>query len=298
MTDEVAALVLRDNDGPDPRALQLAARRRRAMLDVHVALPATRSSGRGRLDRALELLPTDDELAERAAAGGGPDHARVRRPAGLHEDRDRSASCSPPTLPEDPFLRPELVQVLPARSAHRYADQIREHPLRREIIATRVTNAIVDRAGTTFVFRLAEEDGHGRIPTSPARTWRLGRSSGWRTLWTQIEALDDVPTAGADPASCSRCGRLAERATRWLLRNRRQPLDIASTMAHFGPAVPLLADEIPRLFAGSEETDEAFRAAVAASPSTGSRKPGHAGGHAPGAVLRVGRHRRSLRNRS
>jgi glutamate dehydrogenase len=66
---------------------------------------------------------------------------------------------------------------------------------------------------------------------------------------------------------------LAERASRWLLRNRRQPLDIRSTVEHFRSAVPVLADEIPRLFAGTDEAGEAFGSAVASFTADGVPEP-------------------------
>ena len=73
-------------------------------------------------------------------------------------------------VPEDPFLGRELEQYFPEVLRSRYADQIREHPLRREIIATRVTNSVVDRAGTTFIFRLTEETGMAAPDVARAHT--------------------------------------------------------------------------------------------------------------------------------
>ena len=164
-------------------------------------------------------------------------------------------------LPDDPFLAAELVNYFPTAVRNRYADRLADHPLRREIVATRVTNAMVNRAGSTFAFRLAEEVGLPlpHIARAHIASWEI---FGLAALQSEIESLTDVPT-GVQIRLLLDVRTLAERATRWLLRNRRQPLDIAGTVQHFAPAVPLLADEIPRLFADTAETDEAFRAAVA-----------------------------------
>jgi glutamate dehydrogenase len=258
MTDEVAELVLSDN-AAQTRALYNAAAQSRAMLDVHVRYLRTLERS-GRLNRALEFLPTDDELTERAATGRGlvmPEFAVLLAYSKIWIYDELLAS----DLPEDAFLSTELVDYFPTAVRHRYADRLPEHPLRREIIATGVTNAMVNRAGSTFAFRLAEEIGLPvpHIARAHIASWEIFGLAG---LQAEIESL-----AGVSPEAQIRLllevRTLAERASRWLLRNRRQPLDIRSTVEHFGPAVPLLADEIPRLLAGSEEADEALGAAIA-----------------------------------
>jgi glutamate dehydrogenase len=258
MTDEVAELVLSDN-AAQTRALYNAAAQSRAMLDVHVRYLRTLERS-GRLNRALEFLPTDDELTERAATGRGlvmPEFAVLLAYSKIWIYDELLAS----DLPEDAFLSTELVDYFPTAVRHRYADRLPEHPLRREIIATGVTNAMVNRAGSTFAFRLAEEIGLPvpHIARAHIASWEIFGLAG---LQAEIESL-----AGVSPETQIRLllevRTLAERASRWLLRNRRQPLDIRSTVEHFGPAVPLLADEIPRLLAGSEEADEALGAAIA-----------------------------------
>jgi glutamate dehydrogenase len=258
MTDEVADLVLHDN-AAQTRALYNARAQARAMLDVHVRyLNALERSGR--LNRGLEFLPTDDELAERAAAGGGlvlPEFAVLLAYSKIWIYDELLAS----DFPEDAFLSAELADYFPTAIRGRYADRLTDHPLRREIIATCVTNAMVNRAGTTFAFRLAEEVGLPvpHIARAHIASWEI---FGLEQLQAEIESLADVST-DAQIRLRLEVRTLAERASRWLLRNRRQPLDIRGTVEHFGPAVPLLADEIPRLLAGSEEADEASDAAVA-----------------------------------
>ncbi|MCV2489243.1 NAD-glutamate dehydrogenase [Geodermatophilus sp. YIM 151500] len=258
MTDEVAELVLRDNLA-QTRALYNAHAQARAMLDVHVRF--LRSLERsGRLNRALECLPTDDELAERAATGRGlvmPEFAVLLAYSKIWTYDEVLASG----LPDDAFLSAALAGYFPTAVRQRFADRLPEHPLRREIVATCVTNAMVNRAGSTFAFRLAEETGLPvpHIARAHIASWEI---FGLADLQAEIESLADVSTE-VRIRLLLEVRTLAERASRWLLRNRRQPLDIRSTVAHFAPAVPALADEIPRLLAGSEEADEAFGAAVA-----------------------------------
>jgi glutamate dehydrogenase len=257
MTDEVAELVLRDNRA-QTRALYNATAQARAMLEVHVRY--LRALERwGRLNRTLEFLPTDDELAERAAAGRGlvmPEFAVLLAYSKIWIYDELLAS----DLPDDVFLSAELANYFPAALRNRYADRLPDHPLRREIIATCVTNAVANRAGSTFAFRLAEETGLPvpHVARAHVASWEI---FGLAELQAEIEALADVSTE-TQIRLLLEVRTLAERASRWLLRNRRQPLDISSTVEHFAPAVPLLADEIPRLLAESEEADEAFRATI------------------------------------
>ena len=264
MTDEVAELVLADN-AAQTRALYNARAQANAMLDVHLRFLAALERG-GRLNRALEFLPTDEELTERATVGGGlvlPELAVLLAYSKLWICDELLAS----DLPDDPFLSAELVGYFPSAIRERYADRLAEHPLRREIIATRVTNELVNRAGSTYAFRMAEGAGLAvpHIARAHIAAWEI---FGLTELQFRIESLDDVPT-DVRIRLLLEVQTLAERASRWLLRNRRQPLDIRSTVDHFGSAVPLLVDEIPRLLAASSEVDEAFDAAVTDFVSAG-----------------------------
>jgi glutamate dehydrogenase len=264
MTDEVAELVLADNAG-QTRALYNARAQAHALRDVHMRYMNVLERT-GRLNRALEFLPTDDELAERGAAGIGlvmPEFAVLLAYSKIWIYDELLAS----ELPDDEFLAAELLDYFPTAVQHRYADRLPDHPLRREIIATRVTNAMVNRAGSTFAFRLSEEVGLPvpHIARAHIAGWEI---FGLAQLQAEIESLADVST-DVRIRLLLEVRTLAERASRWLLRNRRQPLDIRGTVEHFGPAVPALADEIPRLLAGTDESDEAFGSAVASFTADG-----------------------------
>jgi glutamate dehydrogenase len=243
MTDDVAAQVLGDNDS-QTRALYIAAAQAPAMRDVHVRyLEALERSGR--LDRGLEQLPTTEGLRDRDDSGGGltmPEFAVVLAYSKIALFDELLAS----DVPEDPFLGRELEQYFPEVLRSRYADQIRKHPLRREIIATRVTNSVVDRAGTTFIFRLTEDTGMAAPDVARAHT-AAREIFGLRALWGQIAAVDDIVSTDTHITLLLEVRRLAERATRWLLRNRTQPLDIAAVTEFFRPGVRELALLIPKL---------------------------------------------------
>jgi glutamate dehydrogenase len=117
--------------------------------------------------------------------------------------------------------------------------EIQEHAR----IPTRVTNSVVDRAGTTFTFRLTGETGMAAPDVARAHT-AAREIYGLRALWAQIAALDDVLETDTQITLLLEVRRLAERATRWLLRNRAQPLDIAATTEFFRPGVQELTVRI------------------------------------------------------
>jgi glutamate dehydrogenase len=261
MTDEVERLVLRDNS-LQTQALSIADAQSSSMLDVHSRYLRHLEQA-GRLDRALEFLPDDETLAERKAAGGGlvaPEFAVLLAytKIGLYDDLLAS------DLPDDPDAV-ELERYFPRELSQRFPDRLGRHQLRREITASRVTNGLVNRAGTTFVFRLGEETG--AHPADIARAFIVARAVfDLRSLWQAIEALDGKVAAQTQIQLMLRSRVLLERATRWLIRNRPRPLDIAACVEQFRPGAKILAARVSELLGASArdaagESSRAFETA-------------------------------------
>jgi glutamate dehydrogenase len=262
MTDEVARLVLRDSY-TQTQALSLALAQAPGMLDVHDRL--IRSLERaGKLDRALEALPDADAIADRATARLGltqPELALVL----AYSKITLYAALLESDLPEDPYLARELAAYFPSPLPERFASQMERHHLRREIIATHVTNSLVDRAGTTFVFRIGEDTG--APPSDIARAYAIAREVfEMSRFWEDVEALDNVVAADIQLAMLLEARRLVERATRWLLRNRRRPLDIAAEVGRFAPGARALSEALPEILVEGERAawDEHVSSLVAA----------------------------------
>jgi glutamate dehydrogenase len=237
MTDEVAALVLRDNYRQS-RALDNAQAQSPEMEEVHARFIRMLEAAK-HLDRTVERLPTDDQLADRQHAGLGlttPELAVLLAYAKIELEEALLDS----DLPEDPDLLPELERSFPTAVRERCRARIRTHPLRREITATAVVNGLVNRAGMTFTFRLREETG----ATAPdvVRAHEAARAIfDQDALWREIEALDDTVGVEVQTQLYLASRRLVERATRWLLRQRRQPLPVAETVALFSVPIARLA---------------------------------------------------------
>src|ERR1043165_1659405 len=186
MTDEVAALVLRDNYF-QTQSLSVTGTLAPALLDAQERFIKTLEKA-GRLNRALEFLPSDEELAERRAAKPGltsPERAVLLAYAKIALNDELVGS----NVPDDPWVATALERYFPTPLRGRYKAQIYAHPLRREIIATHVANSMVNRVGSTLLHRMQEETG--AAAPDVVRAYLIVREVfGFVELWRASEALD------------------------------------------------------------------------------------------------------------
>ncbi len=257
MTDAVGQQVLHGSY-TQTQAISLALVQAPAMVDVHARLIRFLEQNAG-LNRKLEFLPSDDAIDERKAAHQGlvaPELAVVMAYIKIHLYRQLLDS----DLPEDGFLAHDLERYFPAPLPERYPEQMRGHRLKREIIATVVANQLVDRAGTTFAFRLLEETG--ALPAVLARAYATAREVlDMRSFWEQVEALDNQVSAQTQLGMLIEGRRLVERATRWLVRANPYQVSVAQTIRRFRPGAELLAAALPDALEGADR--EAFDARAA-----------------------------------
>ena len=243
MTDEVGELVLRDNY-QQTQAINQALALAFPMVDVH-ARYLHFLEHEGRLDRNLEFLPGDEELGERRSDNRGltaPEISILLSYSKITTYQDLLDSDAP----EDPYLSRELDNYFPTPLRDRFREQIHEHRLHRQITATHVTNSLVNRCGPSFVYRLGEETGAGAPDIS--RAYLAAREIfSLRPFWDAVEGLDNVVEARVQTHMMLDARKLAERATRWLLRYRRQPLDVGATISHFSEGANELAESIPAI---------------------------------------------------
>jgi len=214
---------------------------------------------RGALDRDLACLPGAEAIAERRAAGRGlstPEFAVLMAYTKIVVTEDLLRS----DLPEDRYLTRVLEQYFPTVLRKSWADRMPEHRLRREIIATRLANSIVNRTGVSFVHRLAEETD---APISEiARAHIIARETfDMPAFWEQVDALDDEVPPGVQTTLLVETRSLLERATRWLLRTRPHPLDIAENIDYFRPGVSQLLSHLPEPLTRDEDSPVQLAAA-------------------------------------
>ena len=270
MTTEVATLVLRDNYD-QAQAITSSAAQAASMAEVHERYVRSLEQA-GVLSRDLEALPSIEAFEERARAGGGlaaPEFAILLS----HTKIALSRALLATDLPDDPYLATELALYFPTRLRERFPDQLQRHSLRREIIATRIANDLVNRAGTTFVFRLGDETG--AAPDEIARAYIAAREiAGLRGLWAGIEALDGR-CRRPQTAMLLRSRILLERTTRWLLRHRRRPLHVAETVARYAPGFAAVAEALSSLLGASALQEATARAKALTDVDVPSDLAGH-----------------------
>jgi len=247
MTGEVAALVLAHNASQN---IQLGVSRAHAaaMISVHSRLVSALEQRHG-LDRKLAVLPTGAQWDARAAAGEGltsPELCTLMAHVKLGLTEEVLGS----DLPDDDVFRARLPEYFPAPLRSRFAEAIREHPLRREITTTSVVNEVVDRAGMTYAYRLAEE--LSAAASDAVRAYSVAVAVfNLPATWQAIAELGAAPTSVTD-AMMLELRRLLDRASRWLLLNRPQPLAVNAEINRFRPIVLALAARVPEWLAGGE----------------------------------------------
>ncbi|QMU67881.1 NAD-glutamate dehydrogenase [Streptacidiphilus sp. P02-A3a] len=248
MTDDIGEHVLRNNYAQNV-ALANACAQAPSMLNVHARM-MRKLVADGHLNRALEFLPSGAQLRERAAAGRGltqPEMAVLLAYTKITLSDEILAS----DLPDDPYLRGKLHRYFPEQLQQRFGAQIDAHALHREIITTVLVNETINRGGCTFAFRLKEETGatYEEIVRSHTAARAIFDLKG---MWAAIEGLDNAVPAALQTRMRLHSRRLVERATRWLLNNRRQPLDIAGTIEVFRERCNQVWDMLPDVLRGAD----------------------------------------------
>jgi glutamate dehydrogenase len=248
MTDAVAERVIYGSY-TQTQAMSIALAQAVSMRDVHARMMTHLERTAG-LDRELEFLPSEATLAQRRSDRRGlvaPEIAVLMAYVKIH----LNALLLDSNLPDDPYLVPDLVRYFPG-ALDRYAQQMESHRLRRELVATVVSNQLVDRTGTTFAYRLNEETGVA-VPQL-ARGFAVARDVfEMSPFWAEVEALDNRIEAGTQLSMLIDGRRLVERATRWLVRSRpRGEIDVAQTTARFSAPARELAAALPEALQGHD----------------------------------------------
>ncbi|MEU4676926.1 NAD-glutamate dehydrogenase [Micromonospora sp. NPDC023737] len=246
MTDEVSELVLRDNYD-QARAINNAQAQAASLLPVHRRMinELERSGG---LDRALEALPPDEELAVRVESGlTAPEFAVLLAYVKIVLERDILADG----LADEEWTTDVLVNYFPTPMRERFADRMARHRLRREIVTTVLVNESINRGGISFVFRVMEETAAS--PADVIRAYVVVREVfGLRELWDAVEALDNRISPELQTSVYLDTRRLLDRAVRWLVTNRRSPIDVPAEISRLRDGVARLLPGLEDLFYGSE----------------------------------------------
>lgn len=250
MTDEVSALVLADNAAQND-LMGTSRANAASLLPVHADQIRHLVADRG-LNRELEALPSEKEIARRAEAGLGlasPELATLM----AHVKLTLKAAVLATDLPDQDVFAARLPQYFPQVLQQRFGAEIRQHQLRREIVTTMLINDVVDTAGITYAYRITEDAGVEAVDAVRAYV-ATDAIFGVGDLWRRIRAAgeqDGLPVAVTDRMTLD-LRRLIDRAGRWLLNYRPQPLAVGAEINRFAEQVSALSPRMSEWLRGDD----------------------------------------------
>ncbi len=249
MRDEVAELVLRNNYR-QAQAISIAEREAQLRINEYRGLISSLES-RGLLDRGLEFLASDEALVERRIKGMGltrPELAVLTCYVKGQLKLDILAS----DIPEDDYLARSIETAFPVALCERFRDDLYQHPLRREIVATQLANDLVDFMGITFIERMSQS---AATPVADVvRAYVVAREVfDLHRWWQAIEALDNSIPAARQLEVYADLQRLIRLAARWFVRNRRGHLDVRAEVEFFAPKVRAIQLGMQELVHGEQK---------------------------------------------
>ena len=251
MTDDVAELVLADNYD---QTLALSVAQAASARDLDADARFIRDlEARGKLDRGVEFLPSDADIATLDHDGKGltrPELAVLLAYAKLDLDAEILGSA----LPDDPALAPMLAAYFPKQAATRFAIELPQHRLKREIISTSLANRIVNLAGPVFVSRMKEMSGSSGAEVARAFVVAQG-AFGLEALKKRIDALDGKIDAAEQTSLYGELAEILRRLGLWFLTHVGAKEDLNATIALYRAGVEALRGQY-RDFVSPEQAQD------------------------------------------
>jgi len=207
----------------------------------------------GALNRELEFIPSDDEISDRVATDKG-----LTRPElcvliayGKMVLKD---ALNIPEITDNPYHGKLLIEAFPERLRDKFSDKMQEHPLRSEIIATKLTNEMVNTMGLNFVFRMQEETGASIQEIADAYSIVNGIFD-IDALWVEIESLDNKIDATVQLKMLENARRLLRRAARWYIRHGDKSLSVDDAISYYTPTMQNLTIHLGEYLVESEYSE-------------------------------------------
>ena len=252
MTDEVSSLVLRDNY-LQTQCISLTQANATTALEEHARLIEYLEES-GRLNRSIEFLPDADGIAERQNMSQGLTAPEIAVLV-AYSKMDIYEKILDSSLVEDRYFDNEILMYFPAQLTQSFAPQILQHQLRKEIIATQVTNSLVNRLGPTFLLQLQEELG-GTVAEIATAYVAVRQLFNMRNLWIAIERLDNQIDNALQTELLLVVRGWVERGVHWLVKNRRCNNGVQSIVDYFDNGLQILVKSVPASLA--EPTRQSF----------------------------------------
>lgn len=252
MTDEVAEIVLSDNY-LQTQAISLATMQASTEREYHLGLIRTLERD-GKLNRDIEYLPSDEGFAELAANDSGLTRPEISTLMAYAKMSLLDILVKSKLL-EAPVLQEELEWGFPEVLRKKYNEELAEHRLRREIIATVLANEVVNWAGLTFVYQVKEETGLA-VEDIVAAFVVVREVFGLQEQWEAINALDHKVAASTQYDMHQSVSDSLKIQVMWILRNTPSPVQVGDLIERFkGPFKKLFGIKQEIM---SEPAQEAF----------------------------------------
>ncbi|WP_166376834.1 NAD-glutamate dehydrogenase [Pseudoalteromonas sp. Z9A4] len=240
MTDEVSQLVLKDCYR-QTHTISITQSKGTSTLKEKIRFIHALEKD-GKLNRAIEFIPSDEELAERAAAGKDLTRPELSVLVSYAKMVLKESLVSD-EITENPYYRQLLVKSFPRPLREKFNDAMNNHPLRKEIIATKLANSIVNDMGLNFMVRMHEETGANEAEIAMCYSI-ASEIFEMRDTWSSISALDNKIPAAVQTEMLYQLRRTVRRATRWFLRHRNKSQTIEQGIEFFAPTFKDLSDNL------------------------------------------------------
>ncbi|WP_299975185.1 NAD-glutamate dehydrogenase [uncultured Pseudoteredinibacter sp.] len=246
MTDSVSDLVL-SNNYRQTQAISLAEYQTVSRMGEYRRL-INRLESEGRLVRELENLPPEDVLQERQGQGEGLTRPELSVLISYVKVALKELLADS-DIAEDDYMEAAIENAFPQTLRENFKEQIYNHRLRREIIATQVANDMVNNMGITFTHRLMEATGSdaGLVAKAYVAARDIYRLQDYRQ---QVAELDFVVPANMQFELLDNMNRRVRRAARWLLRHRRSRLNPGQEVQEFAGGFSDIITALPTVMSG------------------------------------------------
>ncbi|MCX2779811.1 NAD-glutamate dehydrogenase [Microbulbifer thermotolerans] len=251
MTDSVSELVLHNNYD-QTCALSVAEYQVAARLDEYRRTINDLES-EGRLNRALEFIPDNEQITERHNKGQHLTRPELSVLISYVKVKLKEELLHAEVI-DNPQVQEAVESAFPAELVARYREMVYDHPLRRQIVATQVANEMVNSLGITFYHRIASATGAD--VNAVAAAYISARDVYLMPEFQrQVAALDyKVPAELQIELLSSMIGRV-RRATRWFIRSRRNDLEPAQNRELFQEPVQRVIRALPEVLSGAPRRD-------------------------------------------
>lgn len=243
MTEDVADLVLRNNY-QQAQAISLAELQAKDNIKLQADFIKDLEKEQG-LNRVLEGLPDEEKIEQLMRNGKGLTRVELAvlvSYAKITFTKDLLKS----DIPDDPDMEDWIINYFPDDLRVKYATEIKRHKLAREIVATSMANSLVNRMGPTFL--KSKMSKTGATAAQIAKAYIIVRDAfNLRTMWDQIEALDNKVPAEVQLKAMREIAYLSEHAVSWFLSRFGTDLDIGREINDYGGAIAELNKNLDSL---------------------------------------------------